>query len=178
MLDLADKFKSALSYESFVDSAGKKKDLFRETYQETLLDEKAREALTAFPKKLKFLVIAENWCGDVIAIVPVIKKLTENLPDIELKIISRDAHPELMDAYLTDGKRSVPKMIILNEDFQEIGIWGPRPRTAMNFYRKHTRLLKLGLIGKGIVFEKVRKFYKENRGKEVQAEIARIIRES
>jgi hypothetical protein len=36
-----------------------------------------------------------------------------------------------MDAYLTDGARSIPKLIALDsETLEEIGVWGPRPTTA------------------------------------------------
>ena len=50
------------------------------------------------------------------------------MPGLELRIVLRDEHPEVMDRYLTNGSRSIPIVIALDEEFRELGHWGPRPR--------------------------------------------------
>ena len=78
--------------------------------------------------KWKWIVLAEAWCGDGAQCIPVIAKISESSPGIELKIILRDENPEIMDAYLTNGGRAIPILICLNsETHEEIGTWGPRP---------------------------------------------------
>lgn len=78
-----------------------------------------------------WLVLTESWCGDAAQSIPAIHKLSELNAGIELKIVLRDAHPELMDAFLTNGTRSIPKLIVFDTEQQKvIGDWGPRPSTA------------------------------------------------
>jgi hypothetical protein len=78
-----------------------------------------------------WLVITESWCGDAAQSLPIMNKLTEITEGISLKIVLRDEHPELMNAFLTNGSQSIPKIIVLdNEAHQLLGEWGPRPSIA------------------------------------------------
>ena len=80
---------------------------------------------------MTFLVITESWCGDGAHVLPVINKVAESNPNIDLKIVFRDEHPELMDNFLTNGSRSIAKLIILDADTLEvINTFGPRPSVA------------------------------------------------
>lgn len=80
--------------------------------------------------KQTWLVITESWCGDAAQTLPVLNKIAEASENIELRIILRDEHPELMDNFLTNGTRSIPKLIILNADLEVITTWGPRTAAA------------------------------------------------
>ncbi|WP_222981953.1 thioredoxin family protein [Flagellimonas meishanensis] len=81
--------------------------------------------------KLLFLVITESWCGDASPSLPVMNKIAELNPNIELKMVLRDENLELMDAFLTHGARSIPKLIIFDVERERIlGEWGPRPTAA------------------------------------------------
>ncbi|MEO6304270.1 MAG: thioredoxin family protein [Bacteroidia bacterium] len=75
-----------------------------------------------------FLVLTEGWCGDAAQNIPTIHLIEEKCKKIELKLIFRDENLELMDQYLTDGGRSIPKLICLNKvSLKEVFTWGPRP---------------------------------------------------
>lgn len=75
------------------------------------------------------LVISEDWCIDSQSAAPMVAALADAAPNLDLRTVSRDAHPELMDAHLTNGtSRSIPVVIVLDADFQERGWWGPRPK--------------------------------------------------
>lgn len=75
-----------------------------------------------------WLVITEAWCGDAAQTIPYIVKLASENPLIKISFILRDEYPEIMDDYLTEGARSIPKLIALDEDLsKEIFTWGPRP---------------------------------------------------
>ena len=77
------------------------------------------------------MLITEGWCGDAAQNVPFIQALAALNPKIELRLFYRDQHPELMDAYLTNGGKAIPKLIVLRAaDLQELGTWGPRPAPA------------------------------------------------
>jgi len=89
------------------------------------------DVVQGLTRKMTFLVITEGWCGDAAQNVPVFNKLTEQSNQIDLKLILRDENLEIMDGYLTNGGRSIPKLIALDSSTLEvIGTWGPRPETA------------------------------------------------
>lgn len=75
-----------------------------------------------------WLVITEGWCGDAAQILPVLNKMALQNEHIDLKFILRDDHLDIMDAFLTNGGRSIPKVLILDADTLEVKkTWGPRP---------------------------------------------------
>src|SRR5690554_2864074 len=92
--------------------------------------EAAQAAFENIEDKQTWLVISEPWCGDAAQSLPFLNKLAELSEKIDLKIVLRDDNLELMDRYLTNGGRSIPKLIILDEDLNEIQQWGPRSEAA------------------------------------------------
>ena len=75
--------------------------------------------------RLHFLVITEDWCGDAMMINPVIRKVAE-AAGVETRVALRDADTSLIDRHLTNGARAIPIVLILNEEGQLVGKWGPR----------------------------------------------------
>lgn len=81
--------------------------------------------------RLTLLVLSESWCGDASPSLPVMNKIAELNPNIEFRILLRDDNLELMDEFLTNGSRSIPKLIVLDTENEEIvGEWGPRSSIA------------------------------------------------
>ena len=105
------------------------------------LTESLQEKLASVSTVWTWLVLTEAWCGDAAQIIPLMAKMADKASFITLKLLLRDEHPEVMDAYLTNGSRSIPKLICLTEDLQEVGTWGPRPAEAQqimnDFKQKH-----------------------------------------
>lgn len=96
---------------------------------------KINDELTSVIKNIStdqvWMVITEGWCGDAAQILPFVHKMSELNERVELKLILRDQHPEVMDGFLTDGSRSIPKVVILDKESLEVlGSWGPRPKVA------------------------------------------------
>lgn len=86
-----------------------------------------------------WLVITEDWCGDSAQILPVIAALAELNKNISLKIVLRDSNLDLMDLYLTNGKRSIPKFISFDKELNELFVWGPRPSPAKTLFNDLTK---------------------------------------
>lgn len=82
---------------------------------------------------LTFVVITEPWCGDSAQILPVIAKM-EEAGNLDLQVVLRDENPEIMDDYLTNGGRSIPKLVAFDSNGQELFTWGPRPEAAQELY--------------------------------------------
>ena len=83
----------------------------------------------------QWLVFSETWCGDAAHNLPFIAKWAE-FAGVDLRVIYRDEHPDLMDEFLTNGGRSIPKLVRMDSDFQVKGTWGPRPAPLMVEYAK------------------------------------------
>ncbi len=89
------------------------------------------EKISKVKSRLTFLVLSESWCGDASPSLPVMNKISELNPNIEFKIVLRDENLELMDQFLTNGTRSIPKLIVLDKENEEvIADWGPRSSIA------------------------------------------------
>jgi hypothetical protein len=89
-----------------------------------------------------WLVISEGWCGDAAQILPVIYKMAELSERIDLKIVFRDENEDLMNLFLSNGTKSIPKLIILDKITLEVlGDFGPRPIGAkqliLDYKAKH-----------------------------------------
>jgi len=84
-----------------------------------------------------WMVITEAWCGDSAQNLPVIAEIAKLNPGkIKLSILLRDENPELMDKYLTNGARAIPKLIAVNETLgKEAFVWGPRPAPVQKLLR-------------------------------------------
>jgi len=109
------------------------------------VDDLTEATIIAYSKKITWLVLTESWCGDAAHVIPVLNKVAELNPNINLKIVFRDEHEELMGQFLTNGGRAIPKLIMIDNDTQEvIGDYGPRPSEAtklVNDYKtKHGKL--------------------------------------
>ncbi len=86
-----------------------------------------------FNRKISWLVITESWCGDAAHIVPVMHKVAELNDNIDFKIVLRDENDALMNQFLTNGGKSVPKLIMIDrETLEVINTFGPRPSIATN----------------------------------------------
>ena len=97
----------------------------------TKIKEAASILLDQIQKPIIWLTLTEAWCGDAAQVIPVMEKLAANNPSITTKYILRDENLEIMDAFLTNGGRSIPKVIILDaENGKVLGSWGPRPTEA------------------------------------------------
>ncbi|HEY9220073.1 MAG TPA: thioredoxin family protein [Lutibacter sp.] len=89
-----------------------------------------QNSLDNLNKGFTFLVIAEGWCGDAAQILPIINKVSEASTKIDFKIVLRDENEDLMNQYLTNGSKSIPKVLILDQENNVLDSWGPRPAVA------------------------------------------------
>ena len=120
----------------------------------------------------KWIVITESWCGDSAQNLPVIAKLAQLSDKIRFKIVLRDSNLKFMDLHLTNGGRAIPKLIVFDEDENELFKWGPRPVEAQNLFSR----LKNDGIAKSEINKELHLWYGRNRGKEVEREIFELLK--
>ncbi|MFP4844849.1 thioredoxin family protein [Winogradskyella sp. PE311] len=95
------------------------------------LSDGVKKGIESFNKKVTWLVLTESWCGDAAHIMPVINKVAELNKNIDYKVVLRDENDALMNEFLTNGGKSIPKLIAIDTDTNKvIGTFGPRPSLA------------------------------------------------
>jgi len=122
-----------------------------------------------------WLVLTEAWCGDAAQSIPFMVKAASYSPLVDIRFILRDEHPDVMDAYLTNGGRSIPKLIALkNEDLAELFTWGPRPQVLQQKYLAYLEDSK-GISQEDFI-ESIHLWYAKDKNANIDAEFLTLIR--
>lgn len=125
-------------------------------------------------EKQVWLVLTESWCGDAAQNVPVLQKLAEMNPLIDLRLVLRDDNDELMQKYLTNGGKSIPKLIAVSADLEkELFTWGPRPVAAQV---EEKRLLDENGGFNEKVKEGIQIWYNHDKGISMQHELMELLK--
>jgi hypothetical protein len=139
------------------------------------ISEETQNSLDNLNKGFIFLVIAEGWCGDAAQILPIINKVAEASDKIDFKIVLRDENEDLMNQYLTNGSKSIPKVLILDQDNHVIDSWGPRPFIASKMVVDYKAL-------NGSLDEDFKKnlqiWYNKDKGNNTQDELLSLLKAS
>lgn len=131
-------------------------------------------ATLAVAQPLIWLVLVESWCGDVAQCLPVVKRVADLNPAISLKLLLRDKNLAVMDAYRTNGGRSIPKLICLTtNELTELGTWGPRPAALQTMMD----LWKLEQLPFDELLTRVHGWYAKDRTQALQGELLTLIQE-
>ena len=120
-------------------------------------------------QKQYWIVLLESWCGDGAQTIPVLNKLAELSPKIELRILLRDENPGIMDLFLTNGSRSIPKLILTDENLNVLSTWGPRSKVAAKIMEDYKK--EHGRIDDQIKKE-LQIWYNRDKGQEIISEIS------
>lgn len=121
-----------------------------------------------------WVTLTEPWCGDAAQCVPVIEKLALSAGNIQTLYLLRDEHPEVMDAYLTNGGRSIPKLICLDKSGKEIFTWGPRPEVIQEVMN---RLKSEGITDITTIVEQIQKAYNTDNQAGIYNEFKILLKE-
>ena len=169
-----ERFLAGKSYRDFLQNADEYAELYEHHYKRTCITERDSQLLKKL-EKLNILVLTEIKCPDSVTVLPVVQKWSESLDGIKMRILARDENLDIMDNYLTNGGRAIPKLIFLDETFNEIGHWGPRPVDIQAFYEKHREQIKAGEMDKTDVHKKMRQMYAKERGRSIILEISALL---
>lgn len=121
--------------------------------------------------KQTWIVITEPWCGDAAHSVPQLYKIVESNPNITFEIVLRDTEPFLIDQYLTNGGKSIPKLVIRDAAGADLVVWGPRPNVLQDLF------LQLKEEGKEFadIKEVIQKWYNQDKGEAIQLELKALL---
>ncbi len=137
------------------------------------LGPETRRILENMDQELVWVVFVEAWCGDVAQNLPIIAMMADATDHIRLHLLLRDEHPDLMDNYLTNGGRAIPKLVCLDADgLTERGTWGPRPEPAQRMVMQHKADPQEPFSE---FVKKVQLWYANDKGASIQAEFRNLI---
>ena len=143
--------------------------------KQTRLSEEAVKVTEKVNKDFTWLVLTESWCGDAAQTLPVINKFSEVSEKIDLKVVLRDENDELMNHFLTDGNKSIPKLIVIeNKTKRVVSSWGPRSEKA-------SKLIKDYKIENGKIDDKIKKdlqvWYNQDKGRQIEKEMVDLLKQ-
>lgn len=147
-----ERYYAGWTFDEMVGAALKNVELWKSVRARATIDEEALRRVRALGGEWHLLVLSEDWCGDSVSTLPFVDALAAATDNVDVRILGREANPDLMDSHLTDStSRSIPVVIVLDDGFREHGWWGPRPT-----------LLQHWVLGEGQAVEKTER-YKEQR---------------
>ncbi len=137
------------------------------------ISEEAQQKVKAFTEPVTWLVITESWCGDAAHVMPALHKIAALNESIDFKVVLRDENPELMDAFLTNGNRAIPKVIMLDNETEEvINTYGPRPSKATQLVNQYKAMFgKLTPEFK----EDLQHWYNQDKGQNVIKDVTEML---
>jgi len=126
-----EQFESGMSYAAYKAQMTRNQEQFEQNEKDLQLNPQDAQAFQALPQPVKVVALAEDWCGDVVANLPIIGRLAgASGGKLDLRIHLRDQQPgeQIMNEHLKQGQyKSIPTVIILDRDFNEVGVWWERP---------------------------------------------------
>lgn len=169
-LDYRARFETALTFEQFVAGANKNQELWRGIYRLAQVPPDLVGRVAALPAPRHLLILVEDWCGDAVNTVPPIVRLAEQAGTIDVRLLGRDANPDIMDAHLTTGSRSIPVVMVLDEQYIERGWWGPRPTELQNW------VMRVGMqMPSPERYHEIRTWYARDHGRTTLQEVVALI---
>jgi len=137
-----ERFEQGMTYDAYKAQMTRNQERFADNERQLELDPADLAVFKNLPHPLNVLVLAEDWCGDVIANLPILGRLAAESGKLQLRIFLRDQNLDLMDQYLKEGQfRSIPVFAFFDEQFQEIGHFSERPASVTERNAQYQREL-------------------------------------
>jgi hypothetical protein len=132
-----ERFESGMTYDAYKAQMTRNRERFEANERGLALDSDDLASFRRLARPLNVLVLAEDWCGDVIANVPIIGRIAADSGTLNLRVFLRDPNPDIMDQYLNRGEfRSIPVFVFFDDDFNEVGRFVERPDSVTELRAK------------------------------------------
>ena len=125
------RFATGLTYDQYKDQMTRNRDRVEANEARVEIDAEDLELFRSLNRPIHVLALAEDWCGDVIANLPVLGKLARESGTLDVRVFLRDQNPDLMQKYLNQGMfESIPVFAFFDDAFEEIGVFTERPASV------------------------------------------------
>ncbi len=126
-----ERFAQGMTYDEFKQQMTRNRERLEANERGVEMRPEDLAAFRALPQPLNVLVLAEDWCGDVIDNLPVLARIAEESGKLTPRIFLRDQNPDLMDQYLKDGQfRSIPVFAFFDAQMNPLGHFIERPESV------------------------------------------------
>jgi thiol-disulfide isomerase/thioredoxin len=117
-----------ITYDAYKAAMTRNQERFVENEGKVVLDPETVRIFKSLPQGTRILVLAEDWCGDVVANLPILGRIAKEVPGLDVRVFYRDQNPDLIERWLNQGKyQSIPVFVFFDRDFRELGHWIERP---------------------------------------------------
>jgi len=164
------RFEQAPTFRRYLEQVEKNRELWHAVHERVRLPAEVVAEARLLPGGWHLAALSEDWCGDAVNTLPVVARLAEEA-GWAFRVFGRDENPDLMDAHLTNGRsRSIPVVIVYDEEFREVGWWGPRPDEIQSW-----------VMSEGLAmpsperYKVIRRWYARDRGRATADEVMQII---
>src|SRR5215471_19756138 len=127
------RFESGMTYQAYKDQMTRNREQLEQNERDAEVTEEDLRAFKSLPRAVNVMALAEDWCGDVIANLPILGRIANESGTLNVRIHLRDQEPgsQIMDQYLNRGQfKSIPTLVFLDEDFNDLGVWIERPESV------------------------------------------------
>lgn len=169
-VSLRERFLGAPELEDMIAAAQKNAELWAAVWRRADVPDDYVRRVAALGGAWHLLVLSEDWCGDAVNTVPIVARLAELSPNVDLRVLARDENADLMDAHLTGTSRSIPVVIVLDAQFRERGWWGPRPAELQQWVLGPGQALE-----KDERYKRIRAWYARDRGRSTLEEVVALM---
>jgi Thioredoxin len=174
-----EQFQAGFTYDAYKQQMTRNREQLENNERNLELKPDDLGAFTSLPRTLNVLALAEDWCGDVIANLPILGRIASESGKLNVRVLLRDQQPgsAVMDQYLNRGQyRSIPVFIFLDDSFQDRGHWIERPSSVTERREQQRRQLYASHPSWGSPDTPISEL-PENVRTEVQAAIAQMRQE-
>lgn len=160
------KWNMGLTWPAFLDFSRKNVEAMRANAAKTEIDPALAERVKSFAHEARLLVLGADWCGDVVANIPSVARLAALNPKLQLRVLDRDRHMDLMKHFQTNGGNAIPIAIVSSGDFSRRVRWGPRPGPCQAIMDENK-----GKLPKEEIYPMIHKWYEEDKNRALLEEI-------
>ena len=164
------RFRAAPDFGHMLEGVTKYAELWAGVWRRVVVGDEYLRRVAAVPGHWHLLALSEDWCGDAVNTVPVVAKLVALSPNLELRVLPRDENLDLMDAHLTGTSRSIPIVILLDDEYRECAWWGPRPTALQHSVSGEWRALETSSR-----YKEARAWYARDRGRTTLEEVVSML---
>lgn len=170
MIVTPERYRAAPDFPTYLSTVTANAALWPAVYRTARVAPESVARARELPGSWNLLALTEDWCGDAVNALPILARLVEQVPNFELRLLGRDANPDLMDSHLTGSARAIPVVIVLDEQMQEVGWWGPRPTALQHWFMEEGKGME-----KGERYKHIRTWYARDRGRTIVDEVLGIV---
>ncbi len=135
-----ERWEQGITYDTYKTGMTRNRERVEENERRVVLDAEAVRVFRSLPRPLRVLVLAEDWCGDVVANLPVLGRLAKEVGTLDVRIFYRDQNPDLIERWLNQGKyQSIPVFVFFDEEFNELAHWIERPPSVTELRARKRR---------------------------------------